>query len=68
MSTRTATNEDAGEVSEDLTERRPEVVRRLLDRGVPLQTLRALFPDWDRVLGEAGDLPRDVAAAAQPAG
>lgn len=68
MSTRTGTSGDAGEVSEDLTERRPEVVRRLLDRGVPLRTLQALFPDWDRVLGEAGDPHRDAGAAAQPAG
>ncbi|MBW3657560.1 MAG: hypothetical protein KY457_02905 [Actinobacteria bacterium] len=30
----------------DLTARRPDVLRRLLDRGVPAGTLQALFPDW----------------------
>ena len=40
----------------DLTARRPDVLRRLIDRGVPADTLQMLFPDWepffDVALGE----------------
>lgn len=37
----------------DLTARRPEVLRRLLDRGVPAGTLQTLFPDWEPLFDAA---------------
>lgn len=37
----------------DLAARRPDVLRRLLDLGVPPQTLRTLLPEWDAVLTDA---------------
>lgn len=42
--------DDASEVVPDLTARRPEVVRRLLERGVPVLTLRVVFPGWGPVI------------------
>lgn len=42
-----------GDTMTDLTARRCEVVRRLLDRGVPALALRALLPGWDPVIQEA---------------
>jgi hypothetical protein len=42
-----------GETMIDLTARRCDVVRRLLDRGVPPLALRALLPGWDPVIAEA---------------
>lgn len=44
---------DVGETMSDLTARRVDVVRRLLERGVPVRTLRALLPDWDPLIQEA---------------
>lgn len=38
----------------DMTERRREVVRRLLDRGVSVPTLAALLPSWEPLIREAG--------------
>jgi hypothetical protein len=35
-------------------ERRPEVVRRLLERGIPTTVLVAMLPDWEPLLEEAG--------------
>lgn len=49
--------DDASEAVPDLTARRPEVVRRLLERGVPVQTLRVMLPDWEPVIS-AEDLRR----------
>lgn len=37
----------------DLTARRPDVLRRLLERGVPAETLQTLLPDWDVALATA---------------
>lgn len=37
----------------DLIARRPDVLRRLLERGVPAETIQVLFPDWDTVLAAA---------------
>lgn len=37
----------------DLTARRPDVIRRLLERGVPAETLQTLLPDWDVALADA---------------
>jgi hypothetical protein len=34
----------------DLTARRPDVVRRLLERGVPVTTLQTILPDWEPFL------------------
>lgn len=42
-----------GDTMTDLTARRCDVVRRLLDRGVPPLALRALLPGWDPVIQEA---------------
>lgn len=47
-------SDEAGEVVPDLAARRPEVVRRLLERGVPPRTLQALFPGWDVAIDEGG--------------
>lgn len=44
---------DPGDTMPDLTARRPEVVRRLLERGVSVRALRALLPEWDLVIQEA---------------
>lgn len=44
---------DVGDTMSDLTARRADVVRRLIDRGVPVRTLRALLPDWDPLIQEA---------------
>lgn len=45
--------EDLGDSMNDLVARRPDVVRRLIDRGVPARTLRALLPEWDPLIREA---------------
>lgn len=37
----------------DLIARRPDVLRRLLERGVPARTIQLLFPEWDTVLAVA---------------
>lgn len=37
----------------DLTARRPDVVRRLIERGVPATTIRTLLPDWEPVVAAA---------------
>lgn len=42
-----------GEAVPDLTERRPEVVRRLLARGMPPRALEALLPGWELLVPEA---------------
>lgn len=34
----------------DLTARRPDVLRRLIERGVPAHTLQTLLPDWEPFL------------------
>ena len=44
---------DVGDTVSDLTARRADVVRRLIDRGVPPRTLRALLPDGDPLIREA---------------
>lgn len=44
---------DPGDAMPDLTARRPEVVRRLLDRGVSARALRALLPAWEPVIDQA---------------
>lgn len=44
---------DHGDAEPDLVARRPEVVRRLLARGVPPRTLEALLPGWEQVIGES---------------
>lgn len=44
----------------DLTARRPEVLRRLLERGVPAGTIQLLFPEWETVLAVALDEPAGV--------
>lgn len=44
----------------DLIARRPDVLRRLLERGVPAQTIQLLFPDWDGVLAVALGEPATV--------
>lgn len=41
----------------DLTARRPDVLRRLLERGVPAETLQTLLPDWDVALATALNEP-----------
>lgn len=41
----------------DLIARRPDVLRRLLERGVPAQTIQLLFPEWDSVLTTALNEP-----------
>lgn len=38
----------------DLTERRPEVIRRLIERGVPPRALEVLLPGWELLIIEAG--------------
>lgn len=37
----------------DLASRRPEVLRRLLARGVPASTLQTILPDWEPFLAAA---------------
>lgn len=37
----------------DLIARRPEVLRRLIDRGVPAQTLTTILPGWEPFLDAA---------------
>lgn len=37
----------------DLVARRPDVVRRLIERGVPAATLQTLLPDWESVVAAA---------------
>lgn len=32
--------------------RRPDVVRRLIEAGVPARTLRALLPEWESLIRE----------------
>lgn len=54
VSTPVGATDEAGEVVPDLAARRPEVVRRLLERGVPARTLQALFPGWDVAIDEGG--------------
>lgn len=39
----------------DLTARRPDVLRRLIDRGVPADTLQTLFPDWEPFFAALGE-------------
>lgn len=55
VSTPLVTTEDPADAVPDLTARRPEVVRRLLDRGVPPRTLQALLPGWEVAVRE--DVP-----------
>ena len=43
------------EVVVDLAGHREDVVRRLLDRGVSVGTLRALLPDWDPLIAKVVD-------------
>lgn len=43
------------DVTADLAARRPEVLRRLLDRGVPPRTLQTLLPGWEPFLAAAVD-------------
>ncbi len=47
-STGSGGTEGAGMI--DLNARREDVVRRLIERGVPERTLRALFPDWESMI------------------
>lgn len=49
---RTSEGED---VVVDLAGHREDVVRRLLDRGVSVGTLRALLPDWDPLIAKVVD-------------
>lgn len=49
-----------GDVIADLAERRPEVIRRLLERGVAPATLETLLPGWEPVFRAA---LREVAPA-----
>lgn len=37
----------------DLRARRPEVLRRLMDRGVPASALATILPDWEPFLADA---------------
>lgn len=37
----------------DLTARRPDVLRRLLERGVPATTLQTILPEWEPFLAAA---------------
>lgn len=45
----------------DLVARRPDVLRRLLERGVPPQALRTILPDW------GADLALALTSARSPA-
>lgn len=47
--------DEPGEDTLDLATRRPEVLQRLLERGVPARTLQTLFPGWE--LPQAGVEP-----------
>lgn len=48
---------DTGEDMTDLAARRPEVVRRLLDRGIPSQTLKTILPGWEHVIEQVSIVP-----------
>lgn len=54
MGTPMAPGSSTGEAVPDLTVRRPEVVQRLLARGVPPRALEALLPGWELLITEAG--------------
>lgn len=51
----------------DLAEHRPEVVRRLLARGVSPRTLEALLPGWELLITDAATprlaVPQETAAS-----
>lgn len=51
----------------DLREHRPEVVRRLLARGVSPRVLEALLPGWELFITDAGPprpaVPQESAAS-----
>lgn len=53
MGTPVAPDSTAADDAADLTEHRPEVVRRLLARGVPPRALEALLPGWELLITEA---------------
>lgn len=53
MGTPMSTDSSAADAVADLTERRPEVVRRLLARGVPPRALEAVLPGWEVLLDQA---------------
>lgn len=46
----------ASSESTDVAAYRPEVVRRLLERGVSAQTLAIVLPDWHEVISSAQPL------------
>lgn len=48
---------DPGDAMPDLTARRPDVVRRLIERGVPARALQALLPDWEVFIQDAAAAP-----------
>lgn len=50
-----ATTVEVEDVTADLAARRPEVLRRLLDLGVPHATLQLLLPGWEPFLAAAQD-------------
>lgn len=60
-------DEGAADDMPDLTEHRPEVVRRLLARGVPPRALEALLPGWELLITDAGPprlaVPQETAAS-----
>jgi hypothetical protein len=47
------------DVTTDLAARRADVLRRLLDRGVPPRTLETLLPGWEPFLTAALLPPAD---------
>jgi hypothetical protein len=49
------------DVIADLADRRADVLRRLLDRGVPPRTLETLLPGWEPFLTAALLPPTDRA-------
>ncbi|HEX2028401.1 MAG TPA: hypothetical protein VHF25_10425 [Nitriliruptorales bacterium] len=50
---RRARNDVPVEVAADVAARRGDVLRRLLERGVPAGALRTLLPGWDDVITSA---------------
>lgn len=57
----TAHTAEAADVTPDLSARRPEVLRRLLERGVPAETLGMILPGWEPFLAEATAGPESTA-------
>lgn len=67
MGTPMSPDSTEGDAVPDLAERRPEVVRRLLARGMPPRAIEILLPGWELLVTESGTLhpltPQESAAS-----